>query len=282
MPKKASNIIKYTSLTEEQALLVFATKPNLTEMLTTIASAPKQFSPGKLLQDSREWPNLSAVLLVVPAEGLAFSFERATSDFNKRIASIASGANVKQVTVEEYRKGALLATRNRFAQANLALEANNSDSAAILQREEALKILILHDWAETAVKRKVKLKTVPKNLGMPDGKPSGSATAAALKPGQTQADPETPASAAHATEPPVTPPTNPTVELPVAIPEAKPKPRAEPTRFCLTGDQFPVKDQIKKMGGKFDGKNWWFPDAITQAQGQKIVEDYAASRRPAK
>jgi hypothetical protein len=123
-----NNKIENDPLSIEQALLVFGSKPNVVALVKPLTKQLTKMNPAIILQDPREWANLSDVLLMrgLP-DNARLDFDLAAKQFNERIKKAAAGNPnpPKELTEGEYRKGAVAATRKRLQEAQAELIQTN-------------------------------------------------------------------------------------------------------------------------------------------------------------
>jgi hypothetical protein len=299
-----NNKIENDPLSIEQALLVFGSKPNVVALVKPLTKQLTKMNPAIILQDPREWANLSDVLLMrgLP-DNARLDFDLAAKQFNERIKKAAAGNPnpPKELTEGEYRKGAVAATRKRLQEAQAELIQTNDPAKIVAitgKRDEALKILNKYGWTEQAMKREKKAKKPAKSgaKGPPaqttgkqlDNPEANQPVSSPVKMAETALQ-TTPASVpVIPSNPPNTVPVEPKPEIAEidlksgmaggettlatpAIIKASETPAKE--RIYVKGFGKPHEAALLKIGGIYDRpqKTWHFPDQSSADEAARIM-----------
>ena len=280
-----ANKAKYGCLELEQAAKVWQAEIEVKGLVKAEVVKVVRYSAVNTLLAPEMWENLARVLLLngQPVEA-ELDWDKVAKYINELIKQAAVGNSVqpKLLNKGETRKAALTATRarNKLGRRQLSLAKTDPEKvAAKAICTQATMIFKRQGWKVKPAKRAVKVKAPDSDLS---GKKVKTNT------GEKSSNGKLGDGAPLGTKPPAP-------ESPAPTPPAHPqkttavKGSSSTGRFYLTGKTFPVLAAIKKAGGKFDSelKEWWLPDAVTQAEVQKLVDaqDYSSkkgSKEPAK
>jgi hypothetical protein len=276
---------KYGCLELEQAAKVWQAEIEVKGLVKAEVVKVVRYSAVNTLLAPEMWENLARVLLLdgQPVEA-ELDWDKVAKYINELIKQAAVGNSVqpKPLNKGETRKAALTATRARNKLGRRQLAAAKSDPEKAAAKDictQAMMIFKRQGWKVNPSKRAVKAKA-------PDSGPSGKKVKA--NDGENSGNGKSGDGAPLETKQPAPEPPAPTSPVQPQNPPAD-KGSSSTGRFYLTGKTYPVLDEIKKAGGKFDSKlkQWWLPDAVTLAEVQKLVDaqDYSSkkgSKEPAK
>ena len=246
-------------LTRQQAVQVWESpKPKLDDMVKTGVKPREKFTSTGVLLDPKIWPVLAELFLMPgkPAE-TKLDYGKIADYFNEIIKKSNAGKlpEPKSLTAGDMRKLALDLTRKRLADAIKVLAKTPADAQALAKQKEAHEILARQGWEETPVKREK--KEIGKTKKTAESAPDENQVQAPVNLAETaKVEPKGPA------------------------PAPTPEP-TEPKRYYITGETKPVKEELKKLGAKWEGSilQWYLPSVESQTKAQKIVDDYQAGAK---